>query len=59
MAGTSKKEIKEVGLSLAECYGTIEDHDGKIWVENNKDKGATFFIEFPVVEIKEEGYAHE
>lgn len=48
---TTKREIKEVGLGLTESYGIIEDHGGEIGVENNKDKGTTFFIEIPVEQI--------
>ena len=37
---TSKKEGTGIGLSI--CRSIIEDHEGKIWVENKTDGGAKF-----------------
>ena len=37
------------GMGLAVCSSIIKDHGGRIWVENNPDGGATFFIELPVM----------
>ena len=51
---TTKKEGKGTGLGLSICYGIIEDHGGKIWVKNNEDRGASFFIELPVVSVNED-----
>jgi PAS domain S-box-containing protein len=36
------------GMGLAVCSSIIKDHRGRIWVENNPDGGATFFIELPI-----------
>ena len=36
------------GLGLAICSEIIGEHSGKIWAENNKDKGATFTFVLPI-----------
>ena len=40
------KKIQGMGLGLAVCKWIIEGHGGKIWADNNKDRGAifTFFL---------------
>jgi PAS domain S-box-containing protein len=45
---TTKGPDKGKGLGLAVAYGIIRDHGGRIWVENNDEGGASFFIELPV-----------
>lgn len=41
-------ELGGTGLGLYICKAIIEAHDGKIWVENNKDeKGVTFSFSLP------------
>lgn len=39
---------KGTGLGLAISKDIIEQHQGKIWFENNRDSGCTFFISLPV-----------
>jgi signal transduction histidine kinase len=39
---SSTREKGGSGLGLSICKGIIETHDGKIWVESELDKGATF-----------------
>lgn len=35
---------KSFGLGLSICRQIIEKHNGKIWFENNKEKGTTFYV---------------
>ncbi len=44
---TTKEEGQGTGLGLSMAYGIIENHNGKLSANNNKDGGATFFIELP------------
>ena len=43
--GTENEEGSGLGLSI--CKEFINKHNGKIWVEKNKDIGLTFFIRLP------------
>ncbi|HJZ68370.1 MAG TPA: ATP-binding protein, partial [Blastocatellia bacterium] len=36
------------GLGLAIVSHIIADHKGRVWVEDNKPRGARFIIELPV-----------
>lgn len=38
---------KGTGLGLAICKGILEEHGGKIWVENNPGQGAQFIFLLP------------
>ncbi|MCJ7641673.1 MAG: ATP-binding protein, partial [Desulfobacterales bacterium] len=44
---TTKRSGLGMGLSLSRSI--IEAHGGRIWVENNQDKGVTFYFEIPVM----------
>ncbi len=46
---TTKEVGKGTGLGLSICYGIIEDHGGRIYVESGKGDGTTFVIELPIV----------
>ena len=43
-----KGSIQGTGLGLRVCHILVEAHGGKIWVESEKDKGATFLFTLPV-----------
>lgn len=44
----SANEISGLGLGLFIVKEIVEAHQGKIWVESEPEKGATFFVEFPL-----------
>ncbi len=39
------------GLGLAICKGIVEQANGKIWFESEENKGSTFFIQFPKMDV--------
>jgi signal transduction histidine kinase len=41
------------GLGLYICKNIIEKHGGKIWAENNKNKGANFNFTVPITSVKQ------
>jgi|GEM_PF-6731709 len=47
----SKDSYSGSGIGLALCQKIIERHGGKIWVESEEGKGATFIVQLPL-------YAH-
>ena len=42
------RQITGTGLGLTICKGIVEVHGGKIWAENNPDKGSTFTVVLPL-----------
>jgi signal transduction histidine kinase len=36
-------------MGLSVCRSIVEAHEGRIWAENNPDRGATFVFEIPVI----------
>ena len=50
---TTKAEGKGTGLGLALCNSIITEHQGRIWMESEQGRGATFFIELPVTALVE------
>jgi PAS domain S-box-containing protein len=46
---TTSEVGEGTGLGLSVCHGIITEHKGRIWAESQPGKGATFFIELPVV----------
>ena len=44
----SKDKKKTTGLGLIICQRIVEAHNGKIWVDSETGKGATFFFALPV-----------
>jgi PAS domain S-box-containing protein len=49
---TTRKVGQGTGLGLSVCHGIVSEHKGKIWVESQLGKGATFVVELPIVEDK-------
>ena len=45
---TKKRRAGGLGLGLSISKNLIEAHDGRIWVESEKDKGSSFFFSIPV-----------
>ena len=56
---STKKDQNGVGLGLTVVYGIIQRHHGKIWLQSEKDKGTTFFMELPVTQSGEKNVKDE
>jgi|GEM_PF-2191708 len=46
---TTKELGKGTGLGLSIAYGIINKHNGTLYVDSDRGKGATFVIELPIV----------
>lgn len=44
-----KRKKQGIGLGLFICKEIMEKHNGSIWVESQKGKGATFFFSLPLI----------
>ena len=46
---TTKPIGQGTGLGLTICNTYVQEHHGKIWVESQPGKGATFFVDLPLL----------
>jgi two-component system sensor kinase FixL len=51
---TTKREGLGMGLSL--CRSIINAHGGRLWADNNTDRGASFFFTLPVLTAAESSF---
>ena len=56
---TTKEVGSGTGLGLSICYGIVGQHGGDMWAESLPGKGATFYLELPIVdgELDEDPHA--
>jgi PAS domain S-box-containing protein len=47
---TTREVGEGTGLGLSICYGMMKEHNGRIWAESERGKGATFIVELPIVD---------
>ncbi len=51
---TTRDPDKGTGLGLSICYSIVTQHGGKIYARSRLGKGATFFVELPIVTKEEQ-----
>ena len=51
---TTRDPDKGTGLGLSICYSIVAQHGGRIYARSRLGKGATFFVELPVVTKEEQ-----
>jgi PAS domain S-box-containing protein len=49
---TTRGERGGTGLGLSVCHGIVTEHGGRIYAKSKPGKGATFFVELPVIAEK-------
>jgi len=45
-------KARGMGLGLSVCRTIVTAHEGRLWVVNNADRGATFHFTIPVSEAE-------
>ena len=46
---TTREKTSGTGLGLSICHGIVANHGGKIYAKSEVRKGATFFVELPIM----------